>query len=190
MIASPAAYAINRSKSKFILVLSLVFLMFTMFPHSSFVIPLFVTMQKLYLLDTKLSLILTYMSFGIPMSIWLLAVFFKTVPRTLEEAAYIDGCSRVGTFFRIVLPLSRPGLTTTGILLLISSWNKFFFAFIFTRTNATTLPVGIQQLQGQYNTAWDLISSASVVAMIPVVILTFIFQKQIVAGITSGGVKE
>jgi multiple sugar transport system permease protein len=190
VLTAPAAYAINRSKSKFIFIFALVFLMFSMFPQSSFVIPLFVMMQGMHLLDTQLSLILVYISFSIPMAIWLLTVFFKTIPKTLEEAAHIDGCSRLGTFFRIVLPLAKPGLATTSILMLIGTWNEFFFAFIFTRSKATTLTVGIQQLQGQYNTDWNLISSASVVAIIPVIILTFVFQKQIVTGITAGGVKD
>ena len=126
----------------------------------------------------------------LPLGVWILASFFKDIPPDLEAAARIDGCGHFQTLFRIIVPLSAPGVFTAAILVFIYAWNEFFFALlIMTRQDFQTLPVGIALFQGQYTMPWGEIAAASTVSTLPLVLMVFIFQKRIITGLTAGAVK-
>ncbi|MBC7645258.1 MAG: carbohydrate ABC transporter permease [Thermoleophilia bacterium] len=165
----------------------------SMFPSISVVGPLFNLWRTLGLFDTKLGLIIPNVTFALPMSIWIMSSFFKELPRDLEQAAYMDGATPFQAFRKIMLPLAAPGVFTAAIIVFVSSWNEFLFALSFSATDRSrTATVAIQFFQGKsgsYEIPVGAISAASVVMMIPVVVLVLVFQKRIVAGLTSGGVK-
>ena len=135
-------------------------------------------------------LILTYLSFALPFAIWLMAAFFETIPIELEDAALIDGCSRIRTLFSIILPISAPGLVSTALFIFLSAWDEFFFALIFTSTVAAkTVPVAIAEFTGRYVVDVGGMMTGGVLAAIPPVILSLIFSRYIVSGLTAGAVK-
>jgi multiple sugar transport system permease protein len=136
-------------------------------------------------------LIIPYTTFALPLSIWLLVIFFRKIPFDLEEAAKIDGATPMQTYFKVILPLAVPGVFTTSILIFIAAWNEFLFVLaINTVENYKTVPVSIAMFQGQYTIPWGEISEATVVVTIPLVIMLLLFQRRIVSGLTSGSVKE
>jgi ABC-type glycerol-3-phosphate transport system permease component len=162
----------------------------TMFPQISIVSPLFLLLRELRLIDTYPGLVLPYLTFAMPLTVWLLVGYFRQIPRDLEEAARIDGASRWQTFTRVVLPLAVPGLATTAILTFIYCWNEFLFALSFTLgPDRQTVPVAIALFRGQYQVPWGEILAAAVVATAPVAALVLVFQRRIVQGLTSGAVK-
>jgi ABC-type glycerol-3-phosphate transport system permease component len=185
-----AAYALARLRFRGRgLVLGLV-LGVTMFPQISIVSPLFLLLRALGLIDTYPGLVLPYMTFAMPLAVWLLVGFFRQIPRDLEEAALVDGASRWQAFRRVVLPLAVPGLATTAILTFIYCWNEFLFALSFTLgPERQTVPVAIALFRGQYQVPWGQILAAAVVATLPVALLVLVFQRRIVQGLTSGAVK-
>jgi multiple sugar transport system permease protein len=141
-------------------------------------------------LNTPYVLIATYLSFTLPFAIWLMASFFETIPVELEDAARIDGCSRIGTLFRVILPISTPGLISTGLFVFLLAWDEFFFALIFTSTDAAkTVPVAIAEFTGRYVVDVTAMMTGGVVAALPPVLLALIFQRYIVRGLTAGAVK-
>ncbi len=162
----------------------------TMFPQISIVSPLYLLLRKLGLIDTYPGLILPYLTFAMPLTVWLLVGFFRQLPRELEEAARVDGASRFRAFREVILPLSLPGLATTAILTFVYCWNEFLFALSFTLgPERQTVPVAIALFRGQYQVPWGEILAAAVVATAPVAILVLIFQRRIVQGLTAGAVK-
>ena len=196
-----AAYALARLpvRGKHVAVLGLMSI--RMLPTIALVIPFFVITSyidyaflnmgwEFHLFDTKLNLVILYTTFILGFVIWIMRGFFLTIPAELEEAARIDGCTRVQALFHVILPLSAPGLVATGILAFLSAWDEFLLALIFTRsTNAATLPLFIAELGSQYITAYDQISAAGMMAAIPPVLLALLFQRFIVRGLTAGSVK-
>jgi multiple sugar transport system permease protein len=196
-----AAYALARLpvRRKKELVLSLMSI--RMLPTITLVIPFFVITSHIdyalmnigsefHLFDTKFNLIILYTTFILGFVIWIMMGFFLSIPSELEEAARIDGCTRLQALFRVILPLSAPGLVATGILAFLLAWDEFLLALIFTRSNnAITLPLFIAELGSQYITAYDQISAAGVMAAIPPVVLALLFQRFIVQGLTAGSVK-
>jgi len=152
------------------------------------VIPLYVILRSLELLDSHIGLILVYQSFILPLVIWLLRSYFTSIPSELEDAARIDGSSYIGALFRIVLPLSAPGLVSVAVFAFIAGWNEYLYAFIYTNITAKTLPV----LIGEFNTKLGLeylrIAAAGVLASSPPVVLAFIFQRYIIQGLTAGAI--
>lgn len=191
VICTPAAYAISRYKSKMTLAVALTFLVFSMFPNTAFVIPIYKTLKTLNLLNSNIGLIITYLTFTIPSTIWLLYIYFNTVPRDLEEAALVDGATRLHALFRIILPLSAPGLASAAILSFVRCWNEFFYAFVLLTDKVNkTIPVGINDYKQEYRLNWELMAAASIVAVIPVVIVIVLFQKRIESGLVSGAVKS
>ncbi|MDI7247823.1 MAG: carbohydrate ABC transporter permease [Bacillota bacterium] len=196
-----AAYALARLpvRGKKPLVLSLMSI--RMLPTIALVIPFFVIVSYIdyglmsvgssfHLFDTKLNLVILYTTFILGFVIWIMRGFFLTIPLELEEAARIDGCTRLQALRHVVLPLCAPGLVATGILSFLLAWDEFLLALIFTRSNnAITLPLFIAELGSQYITAYDQISAAGVMAAIPPVVLALLFQRFIVQGLTSGSVK-
>ncbi|MGE3804526.1 MAG: carbohydrate ABC transporter permease, partial [Gemmataceae bacterium] len=163
----------------------------TMFPQISIVSPLYLLLRELRLINTYPGLILPYLTFAMPLTVWLLVGFFRQLPRELEEAALMDGASRLRTFWEIILPLSWPGLATTAIITFVYCWNEFIFALSFTLgPERQTVPVAIALFRGQYQVPWGQILAAATVATAPVALLVLLFQRRIVTGLTAGAVKE
>jgi len=189
-IGGLAAYGISRSKSRVIYILPLIFLAFSLTPPQAYVNPLYLMMKYLKLLDTKLSLIIIYTLFSMPLPIWFLSQYFKGIPEELEEAAKIDGCTRLQVISKIVLPLSSPGISVSAIFVFMFAWNEFFLAGIFTSTSgAMTLPIGIMNFQQLHSISWNLTTAASMLAVFPLVIIISIFQRYIIQGLTAGALK-
>ncbi|TKJ46824.1 ABC transporter permease [Candidatus Aerophobetes bacterium Ae_b3a] len=196
-----AAYALARLKFPFknSIVMSLIAI--RMLPTIALVIPFFVIIRTLdyYLIqvnanfnfyNTKINLIILYIAFILGFVIWIMRGFFLTIPRELEEAARIDGCTRLQALWKIILPLSAPGLVATGIFTFLLAWDEFVLALVFTKTtNAITLPVYIVSLGSQYIHAYDQIAASGFIAALPPVILALLFQKFLIKGLMAGGVK-
>lgn len=191
-IGTLAAYALARFKMPYRLdrKLSLWILSTRMFPPIVTVVPLFLMMRDLQLLNTLASLVILYTGFNLPFVVWMMRGFFIEVPRELEEAALVDGDSRLGALRRVLLPLVAPGLAATAVFCLIISWNEFLFALVMTQTDsAMTLPVGIAGRVTQYEIKWGVMSAAGVVAMMPILIFAMALQRYLVRGLSLGAVK-
>lgn len=192
LIGTLAAYALARFRLPHGLdqKVALWILSTRMFPAIVTAVPLFLIMRDLRLVNTRASLIIVYTAFNLPFVVWMMRGFFAEVPPDLEEAAMVDGDSRMGAFRRVVLPLVTPGLAATAIFCLIVSWNEFLFALILTQTDeAMTLPVGIAGRVTQYGIKWGAMSAAAVVAMIPILAFALSVQKYLVRGLSLGAVK-
>jgi multiple sugar transport system permease protein len=192
VIGTLAAYALTRFRLPHNLDqrLSLWILSTRMFPAIVTAVPLFLMMRDLRLLNTKASLIIVYTAFNLPFVVWMMRGFFAEVPRDLEEAALVDGDSRLGALVRVVLPLVSPGLAATAVFCLIVSWNEFLFALVLTQTDASmTLPVGIAGRVTQFEIKWGVMSAAAVVAMMPIMIFALAMQRYLVRGLSLGAVK-
>ncbi len=162
----------------------------SMFPQIATVSPLYIIIRGLSLRDTLWALVLTYTSFSLPLSVWILTNFFKEIPDEIYRAARVDGCTPFQCFCRIMLPVSAPGLLTTAILVFIFSWNEFLFALTFTATESSrTVPVAIALFPGVHETPWGDIAAASITVTVPLIVLVFAFQRRIVEGMTAGAVK-
>lgn len=185
-----AAYAIARLNLRFRgLILSSIIAVST-FPLVTLLVPLFETMRALSLLNSWTALVLPYTVLSLPVCTLILVSFFEGIPRDIENAAMIDGCTRIGALFRIVVPLSAPGVFTAAILAFVNAWDEFLLALSFNSSpNLRTLPVGIQLYQGEFSFPWPVISAALVVGIVPVAILIVLFQERVVSGLTTGGVK-
>jgi ABC-type glycerol-3-phosphate transport system permease component len=148
-------------------------------------------MRELGLLDTLPALMLIYAAVNIPLSVWLLKTYFDTVPLSLDEAAAMDGCSRLRILFSIIAPVSLPGLAATALFSFIACWNEFYLALVLcSSVRSSTMPIGLFMFQSSYDIKWNLLGAASIVAMLPVIVLFIAFQEQFVAGLTKGAVKE
>ncbi|HKP11967.1 MAG TPA: carbohydrate ABC transporter permease [Blastocatellia bacterium] len=187
-----AAYALARMRwpAKLDRRLSLWILSTRMFPPIVSAVPLFLMMRDLRLLNTTAALVIVYTAFNLPFVVWMMRGFFQELPRELEEAAMVDGDSRLGALFRVVLPLVVPGLAATAVFCLIMSWNEFLLALVLTQTDAAmTLPVGIAGRVTQYEIKWGVMSAAGVVAMLPILIFAMAVQRYLVRGLSLGAVK-
>ncbi len=189
-ISALAAYAVARLNLKHRGLILTAIIAVSMFPLVTLMVPLFEIMRGLNLLNSYLALVLPYVVLNLPICTLVLVSFFQDIPRDLENAAMIDGCTRLGALWRVVVPLAAPGVFTAGILAFVNAWDEFLLALSFNSATAyRTLPVGIQMYQGEFSFPWPTISAALVVAMIPVVIVILIFQERVVSGLTSGGLK-
>lgn len=192
IVGSFAAYALARLKMRFKFPLLALVLSITTFPQIAIAAPLFRLWSDIGLYDTLVGLIIPYLTFALPLSIYILVSFFKEIPKDLEEAALVDGATHFEAFRKVVVPLAAPGLATTAILTFISAWNEFLLAFTLTSSpSARTVPVAIQQFSGssQFEVPLGTQSAASIVISIPLIVLVLLFQKRIVAGLTAGAVK-
>ncbi len=160
-----------------------------MVPAVTLLIPLFLVVRRLGLIDTLPSLILVYTAFFLPYILWMLRNFFEDMPRSLESAAMVDGCSRLGTLARIILPVSAPGVTATAIFCLIVSWNEFLFALVLTTRSAKTLIVKIAEYRGLWDLPLNKLAAGGVMAILPILLIVFLLSKQIIRGLTEGAVK-
>jgi ABC-type glycerol-3-phosphate transport system permease component len=190
LIGSLAAFAFARFEftgKKAVLVL---FLLSQMLPGAAVVIPLFQIVQDFGLYDTLLGLILLHTAFLLPFVIWLLYGFFSSIPRDVEDAALIDGCSRLSAMRRVILPLALPGLGATALFAFLGSWNEFFFALLLTTSDsARTVPVGIGLFVGEFQDVWNQMSAAAVLFSLPPLVLFLLAQKTFVKGLAAGAIK-
>jgi multiple sugar transport system permease protein len=166
------------------------FLTVYMLPPIALVIPLYLGLAALGLLDTKTGLVVTYCSIVTPFCLWTMSNYYLSLPPDLEEAARVDGCTRLGALVRVILPLSMPGVLTTGMFGFLLAWDEFLFSLIFTSTtNAKTIPVAIAEFTGKYSSDFGLIAAGGVLATLPPLVLALVFQRYIAGGLTSGAVK-
>jgi len=189
VIGSMAAYALARLRMPGSNLILMMILATQMFPGIVIAIPLFLVMSRLSLVDTHFALIVVYLSFTLPIVIWILKGFFESVPMELERAAAVDGATPLQTFRHIVLPISLPPLFATGVFVFIEAWNEFFFAIILTRINVKTAPIAIAEFSGQYQTLYGQMLASAVLASIPVVLLAIIFRRFVLEGFVEGAIK-
>jgi multiple sugar transport system permease protein len=191
IVAVPAAYAFSRFDFPGRKFLFFAVLLRNMFPAVIFLVPLFILMRLLGLVNTHGSLILTYLTFGLPLAIWLLKGFYDNIPYQLEQAARIDGATRFQAFLLIVMPLSTPGIIATAIYSFIGAWNEYIFAYTFlNRNEQLTLPVGIQRFFSENTTDFPGLMAASFIMSLPVVVLFLLLQRYFVRALTEGAVKH
>lgn len=191
VLGTPAAYSFARLRLPWKRALLIFILALTMLPSMTVIIPLYVLGQKLGLLNTRLSLIIAYTTFGLPFVVWIMNGYFSTIPKELEDAAMIDGCTRASAFLRIAVPLSAPGLAATAIFTFLAAWDEFIFALVFTSTySAKTLPVALAEFVGRFSIDWGLMTTGGLVATLPPVVIALVLQKYLITGLTSGAVKS
>ncbi len=184
-----AAYSFSRFRYKGSRFLMVLFLTNNMFPTVLLLIPLFTIMRSINLLYTPTALVLSYTTFTIPFSVWLLNGYLNDLPMSLEEAAMVDGANRAQAFMRIIMPVLVPCLLATGVYIFMQSWNEYTFAVLFTNDRSRTVPVALKSLIGQFGVQWELLTAGGIITVIPVCVMFFFAQKMLVAGLTSGAVK-
>jgi trehalose/maltose transport system permease protein len=193
-IGTVGAYALGRFRFKGRLPVMYLILSMTMFPSIAILGSLFDLVRRFGLYNNLLSLIITYLVFTLPFTVWVLTSFFQSLPKELEEAAYVDGATPWQTLYKVMLPLVAPGMVTTGLLAFISAWNEFLFAVSFLQTpDKRTVPLAIflfaTSSGGGYEVPWGAIMAGTVIVTIPLIILVLIFQNRIISGLTAGAVK-
>jgi multiple sugar transport system permease protein len=189
-VGTIAAYAFSRFRFPGRGWMILGFMATTMLPPIALLLPLYQIMNTLGLSDTPLALIIIYSSFVTPYVVWLMRGYLDTIPRDLDDAARVDGCSRLGALWRVIVPVSLPGLLSTALLAFLLAWDEFLYALVVTQTNASrTLPVALNDFIGRYGTDFGRLATGGVIAAIPPLIIAFVFQRYIVAGLTAGSVK-
>ncbi len=186
---SLSAYGLSRFPTGYGKHLAMWILSTRMFPPVAVAIPVFLMMSSLDLIDTYWALIVPYAAFNISFVVWMMRSFFDQIPAELEQAAMIDGCSRLGAFVRVVLPLSLPGLAATAVFVLIFSWNEFLFALILTRTAAKTAPVAAADFVTLYGIQWGQLTAHATLISAPIIILGLLFSRYVVKGLTLGAVQ-
>jgi multiple sugar transport system permease protein len=190
LLSIPAAYAIARLRFKGRQLALYLFLVVQMFSPVIVVIPLFKTFAMLGLLDSYGGLIIINAVFSMAFSIWLLSGYFRSIPVEIEEAAFIDGATRRQTVMKIILPIAAPGLVTTSIYTFISAWNEFLFALSFIQTqDKMPLTLGLYMFVGRWSSQWELLTMSAFLAVIPVLVLFYVIQQRLVAGLAGGAVK-
>jgi ABC-type glycerol-3-phosphate transport system permease component len=188
-VGLPAAYALTLSSFRPRRALAMWILSTIMFPPIVAVIPVFILAGRLNLIDTYPVLIVPYAAFNLPMVVWILRSTIQQVPPEIEQAALVDGATRLGALVRVILPLVVPGIATAAIFSVILCWNEFLFALTLTRSAVKTAPVGVNEFTGLYGTQWGFLTSASTVIVAPILILTMILRRRFVSGLTFGAVK-
>lgn len=190
-VGSAAAFALAKLEFRGRGLLLSAALAVSMFPPIATVSPLYLILRAVGLRDTLPGLVLPYATFALPLTLWILTSFFRQLPDELYRAARVDGCTPFQAFRRVLLPLAAPGLSTTAILVFIFSWNEFLYALTFISTPVKrTVPVAISLFASEHKEPWGEVAAASVVATLPLVVLTILFQRSIVSGLTAGAVKE
>ncbi len=184
-----AAYAFSRYRFKGRKLLMTMFLTNNMFPTVLLLIPLYAIMRKLGILYTPGSLVLSYTTFTIPFSIWLLNGYLDDLPMALEEAAMVDGANRAQVFVRIIMPILTPCVVATGAYVFMTAWNEYTFAVMFTNEANRTIPVALKNLIGQLGVQWGMLTAGGIITIIPVCVMFFFAQKRLIAGLTAGAVK-
>ena len=186
ILGLPAAYSVARFRQN---LLAIVVLVTRIMPGIGYLVPWFILFSRARLLDTHLALILSHLILTLPMTMWIMIPFFEDIPRDLDESARIDGCSWFGTFWRVALPLTKPGIVASSILSFIFSWNNFTFALVLAGDNTRTVPVAVFNFMTFEGVNWGAVAAAATLICIPVFILALIVQRYIVSGLTLGAVK-
>jgi multiple sugar transport system permease protein len=190
IVSAAAAYAIARLQLRWRQAILMLIVASSMFPLVTLLVPIFQTMRSLNLLNTYTALILPYAVLNLPVCTLVLVSFFQSIPKDIENAAMLDGSTRLGALWHVVLPLAAPGVITAGILAFVNAWDEFLLALSLNASVAMrTLPVGITLYQGEFTFPWPIISAALVVAIVPIAVLIAIFQERVVSGLTQGGLK-
>jgi multiple sugar transport system permease protein len=190
VVSAFAAYAIARLNLRYRQLILSIIIASSMFPLITLLVPIFETMRSLGWLNKYIALILPYTVLNLPVCTLVLVSFFQSIPKDLENAAMIDGCTRLGALWRIVIPLAAPGVFTAGILAFVNAWDEFLLALsLNSSASMRTLPVGIAMYQGEYTFPWPIISAALIIAIVPIAIVMAIFQERVVGGLTAGGLK-
>ncbi len=185
-----ASYAFSRFNFPGRTQLMLAYLVVRMFPAVLMIIPLFIVMRNIGLLDSSAGLAVAYTSFLLPLFVWMLKGFFDAAPKELESAARIDGSTRIGAMFRIVIPIARNGLVATCVFVAIAAWNEYLFALMLTTSQGSrTWPVGLQLMVGEFQLPWGMLAAGGIISILPVIVLFALVQRVMVAGITAGAVK-
>jgi len=188
VLGSLAAYALTRYYIKGGKHIAFWMISLRMMPPIVVVLPLYIFFTRLRLIDTHLGLILAHTTFNLPFAVWMLMGFFREIPKQLNEAALIDGCSPIGALFRVFIPISAPGLAATAVFCILWSWNDYIFAFSLTSTEAATLPVPISGFLGDYVWEWSAFYAGGSIAAVPIILLALITQKYLVRGMTFGAI--
>jgi arabinogalactan oligomer/maltooligosaccharide transport system permease protein len=190
-IAASAGYAASRMRFPGRGSLMWTFLLVQMFPMAVLIVPLYNIMAKLHLLDSYGGLMLAYCTVAVPFCAWMLKGYFDTVPTSIDEAGLIDGLTPFGTFWRLIVPLARPGIAVTAFYSFLTAWGEVAYATVFMQSGEHyTLPVGMMTFVSQFKAEWGLLSATSVLVAIPAAFVFFLVQRHLVAGLTSGGAKE
>jgi multiple sugar transport system permease protein len=190
VLAIPAAYAIVRYGTLPGRAFLVIMLFSRMIPYVSVAIPFFMIMKSFRLIDTRFALILAHSTINLPLGIWLIASYLEGTPFQLEEAARIDGCSRLGALVRIIVPTMIGGIAITSLFCFLTSWNEFLFSLLLTTAKAKTTPIAIAELKTQYSIDWGAMTALSTLFSLPVVIFSLLMQNRIVSGMTMGAVKQ
>jgi multiple sugar transport system permease protein len=186
ILGLPAAYSISRYAQK---KLAVFILLARLMPGISFLMPWYIIFSRLNLMDSYIALILSHMLIALPIVVWIMSTYFSTIPREMEESAMVDGATRQYAFFAIILPLSGPGIITATTLSFIFSWNNFMFSQVLSMEKTRTLPIAVYNFVSYAEVDWGGVMAAAVAIMAPAIILTMIFQKYVVKGLTMGAVK-
>lgn len=184
-----AAYSFSRFEFRFKRLLLLQFLLINMFPLVLLILPLFVLMRQLGLLDTHFALTIANSTIAIPFSVWMMTSYINGIPKSLDEAAMTDGCSRMQALVRVILPLCMPGIIATGIYIFITAWNEYLYALTLGGQNVRPITVAVQTMIGEYQVQWGLLTAGGIVGAMPATILFLIVQRRLVGGLTQGAVK-
>lgn len=190
IVGVSGAYSMSRYRFRGRGQILLFYLVIRMFPAVLLLLPIFIALRVLRLYDTHIGLALAYTAFLLPVCIWMLKGFFDSIPPELEDAARIDGCTRAGAILRVVLPLTRPGVAATSVLVAISAWNEFLFALMLTTSQGIrTWPVGLQLMVGEYQLPWGLLTAGGIISIAPILVFFALVQRALVRGLTLGAVK-
>ena len=190
LVGTFAAYSISRYRFKGRSAILTFYLVIRMFPVVLMLLPLYILLRTLGLIDTLFGLALTYTTFSLPVSLLMLKGFFDAVPADLEDAARIDGTTRLGALFRVVMPLARSGVAATAVLLAVSAWNEFLFALMLTNSEGSrTWPVGLQLMVGEFQLPWGLMAAGGMISILPIIVFFSFAQRALVRGLMVGAVK-
>jgi len=188
-LGTPAAYGFSRFRFRGNRLMFGTILASRLVPPISFIVPFTIIFSWFRMIDTLPALIISYIFFNLPFVIWILSGFFESIPQELDEAAKIDGCGNINAFWKVILPITMPGVVAGTILTFLMCWNEFMFALVLTRLNAKTLPIGLYDFYGDGFVRWNWLAAATIYTLIPAVIFVLFFQKHLIKGILAGAVK-
>jgi len=190
LLATFVAYGFSRFNFRKKTFLMILLLCTQMIPAVTNIIPLYITMLKLRLLDTLTALFLVYSAVNLPFAVWIVKAYIDTIPVSMDEAALIDGSGRIRIIFRLIIPVAMPGIAAASLFTFIACWNEFYIALVLTSTmKSKTIPLGLFNFQASYDIQWNLLCAASIVALLPIIVFFIILQDKFISGLTTGAYK-